>query len=56
MTLFKVLLRMDTVGICGSDIKYWTAGSIGPAMLVFFVLFNFTFFVNIFYTFCSSSF
>ena len=35
MTLFKVLLRMDTVGICGSDIKYWTAGSIGPAMLVF---------------------
>jgi hypothetical protein len=25
----QVLLRIDTVGICGSDVKYWTVGSIG---------------------------
>ena len=27
--LFKVLLRMDSVGICGSDVHYWTHGAIG---------------------------
>ena len=29
MTHFKVLLRMDSVGICGSDVHYWTHGAIG---------------------------
>lgn len=27
--LLKVLLRMDSVGICGSDVHYWTHGAIG---------------------------
>ena len=26
----EVLLRMDSVGICGSDVHYWTHGEIGP--------------------------
>ena len=25
----EVLLKMDSVGICGSDVHYWTHGSIG---------------------------
>merc|ERR1711971_925230 len=25
----QVLLRMDSVGICGSDVHYWTHGAIG---------------------------
>ena len=25
----EVLLRMDSVGICGSDVHYWTHGAIG---------------------------
>ena len=25
----QVLLRMDSVGICGSDVHYWTHGEIG---------------------------
>jgi hypothetical protein len=27
----QVLLRMDSVGICGSDVHYWTHGAIGTA-------------------------
>ena len=25
----EVLLKMDSVGICGSDVHYWTHGAIG---------------------------
>jgi L-iditol 2-dehydrogenase len=25
----EVLLKMDSVGICGSDVHYWTKGAIG---------------------------
>ena len=25
----QVLIRMDSVGICGSDVHYWTHGEIG---------------------------
>ena len=25
----EVLLKMDSVGICGSDVHYWTRGAIG---------------------------
>jgi L-iditol 2-dehydrogenase len=25
----QVLLKMDSVGICGSDVHYWTNGAIG---------------------------
>ena len=25
----QVLLKMDSVGICGSDVHYWTHGAIG---------------------------
>jgi L-iditol 2-dehydrogenase len=25
----QVLLKMDSVGICGSDVHYWTRGAIG---------------------------
>ena len=25
----QVLVRMDSVGICGSDVHYWTHGAIG---------------------------
>lgn len=25
----EVLIRMDSVGICGSDVHYWTHGAIG---------------------------
>ena len=27
--LLQVLLKMDSVGICGSDVHYWTHGAIG---------------------------
>ena len=27
--VWQVLLRMDSVGICGSDVHYWTHGAIG---------------------------
>ena len=26
----QVLVRVHTVGICGSDVHYWTHGAIGP--------------------------
>jgi len=29
----QVLLRMDSVGICGSDVHYWKHGRIGPFIL-----------------------
>ena len=28
----QVLLKMDSVGICGSDVHYWTHGAIGDFM------------------------
>ena len=27
--ILQVLLKMDSVGICGSDVHYWTHGAIG---------------------------
>src|SRR5208282_3661271 len=30
-----VLLRVDTLGVCGSDIHYYTQGKIGPGTVVF---------------------
>ena len=27
--IIQVLLKMDSVGICGSDVHYWTHGAIG---------------------------
>jgi len=30
-----VLLRMDTVGVCGSDVHYYTAGRIGTQVVRF---------------------
>jgi threonine dehydrogenase-like Zn-dependent dehydrogenase len=35
-SIIQVLLRIDTVGICGSDVKYWTVGSIGHITLCLF--------------------
>ena len=29
----EVLIRMDSVGICGSDVHYWTHGGIGAFIL-----------------------
>jgi len=31
----EVLLRMDTVGVCGSDVHYYTAGRIGTQVVQF---------------------
>jgi threonine dehydrogenase-like Zn-dependent dehydrogenase len=31
-SLRQVLLRMDSVGICGSDVHYWTHGAIGTVV------------------------
>ena len=28
-SVIEVLLKMQSVGICGSDVHYWTAGRIG---------------------------
>ena len=28
-----MLIRMDSVGICGSDVHYWTHGGIGAFIL-----------------------
>ena len=32
----QVLLRMDSVGICGSDVHYWTHGAIGDFIVKYF--------------------
>jgi L-iditol 2-dehydrogenase len=32
---FDVLIRMKTVGVCGSDIHYYTSGRIGPQIVQF---------------------
>ena len=45
--LIQVLLRMDSVGICGSDVHYWTHGAIGDFIVRYETLETLQMMINI---------